>query len=184
MRFSCTSERMSESSVSVNLSPSQLATETLLNDMKALVNDHRSVASHLKLEITEGQVMANPEHSAYMLEALHSMGLGLALDDFGTGHSSLSHMRDFPVDLIKVDRSYTRQISEDEEIAALVAGVVHLACSLGLEVVAEGVETTRQFDLLRAMGCHFAQGHLLGKPVESARVHEYISQDMLRKSAA
>jgi EAL domain-containing protein (putative c-di-GMP-specific phosphodiesterase class I) len=80
--------------------------------------------------------------------------------------------------------SYTRQISEDEEMAALVAGVVHLACSLGLEVVAEGVETQRQFDLLRSMGCHFAQGYLLGMPLEAERLREYVSREEERRSAA
>jgi len=108
----------------------------------------------------------------------------ISLDDFGTGCSSLSHMRDFPVDLIKIDKSYTSKIAEDQAIAALVAGVVHLACSLGLEVVAEGVETKRQFELLGAMGCHFAQGHLFGLAVDGARAPDCFVGLGADKSAA
>ena len=171
--------------VSINAAPAEFLRDDYAERLLRVLDAHDVPPDCIEVEVTEHAfVERGREYVARALDLLKAAGVMLSLDDFGTGHSSLSHMRDFPVDLIKVDRSYTRQISEDEEIAALVAGVVHLACSLGLEVVAEGVETSRQFDLLRAMGCHFAQGHLLGKPVESARVHEYISQDMLRKSAA
>ena len=99
----------------------------------------------------------------------------ISLDDFGTGYSSLSHIRDFPVDLIKIDKSYTEKIGKDEEITALVAGVIQLVRSLGLEVVAEGVETMHQLRLLRTMGCHFIQGYLLGEPVASELVSELVT---------
>jgi EAL domain-containing protein (putative c-di-GMP-specific phosphodiesterase class I) len=110
------------------------------------------------------------EYVGRALTVLKSSGVTISLDDFGTGHSSLSHMRDFPVDVIKIDRSYIALITQDPEAAALVAGVIHLAGSLGLEVVAEGVETERQLELLRTMGCHMAQGLLLGAPLGETSV--------------
>lgn len=151
--------------VSVNLSPSQLATETLLSDMRALVNEHRMVASHLKLEITETQVMANPEHSAYMLEALKALGLRLALDDFGTGHSSLSYLHRFPVDTIKIPAAFVR-MSDDTGMShtqgPIIRAVVALATELDLTVIAEGVETLEEIERLQQLNCHYAQGFAFG----------------------
>ncbi len=151
--------------VSVNLSPSQLATETLLNDMRALVSEHRSVASHLKLEITESQVMTNPEHSAYMLEALKQLGLGLALDDFGTGHSSLSYLHRFPFDTIKIPAPFV-QMSENSGIShtqvPIMRAIVALATDLDLTVIAEGVETLEEVERLQQLNCHYAQGYAFG----------------------
>jgi EAL domain-containing protein (putative c-di-GMP-specific phosphodiesterase class I) len=115
---------------------------------------------------------------------LKSAGVTISLDDFGTGHSSLSHIRDFPVDVIKIDRSYIVKIGEDEEITALVGGLINLLQSLGLEVVAEGVETIQQLDLLRLMDCRLVQGFLLGKPVDSSRVGELVSEGRPIRSAA
>ena len=151
--------------VSVNLSPSQLANETLLNDMRALVSDNRQIASHLKLEITESQVMSNPEYSAYMLQALKNMGLGLALDDFGTGHSSLSYLHRFPFDTIKIPAPFV-QISEGDGLAhtqaPIIRSIVTLAGELDLIVIAEGVETIDEIERLQSLNCQFAQGFAFG----------------------
>jgi diguanylate cyclase (GGDEF)-like protein len=159
--------------VSVNLSPSQLATETLLNDMRALVNEHRSVASHLKLEITESQVMTNPEHSAYMLQALKALGLRLALDDFGTGHSSLSYLHRFPVDTIKIPAPFV-QMSDDSGIShtqvPIIRAVVSLATELDLLVIAEGVETLEEIERLQQLNCHYAQGFAFGAAMTGAEL--------------
>ena len=94
----------------------------------------------------------------------------MSLDDFGTGCSSLAHLRDFPVDVVKLDMSFVQQMTEDPEIAAIVAAVIDLANSLSIGVVAEGVETPAQLDLLRIMGCRVAQGHLFGGAVEASEV--------------
>lgn len=151
--------------VSVNLSPSQLATEALLNDMKALVYEHRAAASHIKLEITESQVMANPEHSAYMLAALKEMGLRLALDDFGTGHSSLAYLHRFPIDTIKIPAAFV-QIADDSSMAhtqvPIIRSVITLATELDLVVIAEGVETAEEIERLQQLNCHYAQGYAFG----------------------
>lgn len=151
--------------ISVNLSPTQLATETLLNDMRNLVAQDKTLATHLKLEITEGQVMSNPEHSAYMLEALRSLGLGLALDDFGTGHSSLSYLHRFPFDTIKIPAAFVKMGTETgipHTQAPIIRAIVGLAEDLDLMVIAEGVETLDEIERLRQMNCRFAQGFAFG----------------------
>ena len=157
--------------VSVNLSPSQLQTETLLSDMRSLVSQDKLVASHLKLEITEGQVMSNPEHSAYMLSALKAMGLRLALDDFGTGHSSLSYLHRFPVDTIKIPAPFV-QLADDSGLAhtqvPIIRAIVSLATELDLLVIAEGVETLEEIERLQQLNCQFAQGFAFGSAMSGA----------------
>jgi len=171
--------------VSINAAPAEFLRDDYAERLLRVLDRHGVSPACIEVEVTEHAfVERGREYVARALDMIKSAGVKISLDDFGTGHSSLSHMRDFPVDLIKIDRSYTNRIAEDEEIAALVAGVIHLACSLGLEVVAEGVETTQQFELLRSAGCHFAQGYLLGMPVESSRVRGCLSKDSPIKSAA
>lgn len=159
--------------VSVNLSPSQLATETLLNDMRAQVNEHRSMARHLKLEITESQVMTNPEHSAYMLAALKQLGLGLALDDFGTGHSSLSYLHRLPFDTIKIPAPFV-QMSDHTGMShtqvPIMRAVVALATELDLTVIAEGVETLEEIERLQQLNCQYAQGYAFGAAMTGAEL--------------
>ncbi|MEO9299142.1 putative bifunctional diguanylate cyclase/phosphodiesterase [Devosia alba] len=151
--------------ISVNLSPTQLATETLLNDMRSLVSQDKELARHLKLEITESQVMTNPEHSAYMLQALRNLGLGLALDDFGTGHSSLSYLHRFPFDTIKIPQAFVK-LSEGTGIAhtqtPIIKSIVTLASDLDLMVIAEGVESQEELERLRTLNCRYAQGYAFG----------------------
>ncbi|WP_423068803.1 EAL domain-containing protein [Devosia sp. CN2-171] len=151
--------------VSVNLSPSQLATESLLNDMRALVSDHRQIARHIKLEITESQVMSNPEHSAYVLNALRQLGLRLALDDFGTGHSSLSYLHRFPFDTIKIPAAFV-QLSDDSGMShtqvPIIRAIITLASELDLSVIAEGVETIEEIERLQQLNCQYAQGFAFG----------------------
>jgi PAS domain S-box/diguanylate cyclase (GGDEF) domain len=159
--------------ISVNLSPSQLATETLLADMRNLVSQDSELAGHLKLEITESQVMTNPEHSAFMLEALRNMGLGLALDDFGTGHSSLSYLHRFPFDTIKIPAAFVR-MGTDSGIAhtqaPIIRAIVALANDLDLMVVAEGVENLDEIERLRQLNCRYAQGFAFGAAMAGAEL--------------
>jgi diguanylate cyclase (GGDEF)-like protein/PAS domain S-box-containing protein len=171
--------------VSINAAPAEFLRDDYAERLLRVLDLHGVPPACIEVEVTEHAfVERGREYVARALDMIKSAGVTISLDDFGTGHSSLSHMRDFPVDLIKIDRSYIEQIAKDEEIAALVAGVIHLACSLGLEVVAEGVETSQQFELLRSMGCHFAQGYLLGYPVLSTGVRGCISSNSQIKSAA
>lgn len=171
--------------VSINAAPAEFLRDDYAERLLRVLERHDVPPGCIEVEVTEHAfVERGREYVARALDRIKSAGAIISLDDFGTGHSSLSHMRDFPVDLIKIDRSYTSQLAQDEEIAALVTGVIHLACSLGLEVVAEGVETAQQLDLLRAAGCHFAQGHLLGVPIESSRVRGCLSAISSVRSAA
>jgi diguanylate cyclase (GGDEF)-like protein/PAS domain S-box-containing protein len=169
--------------VSINLSPTQLTTETLLNDMRALVRDHRGIAGHLKLEITESQAMTNPEHSAYMLAALKELGVGLALDDFGTGHSSLSYLHRFPVDTIKIPAPFV-QMSDERGMAhtqaPIIRAIVALAADLDIVVVGEGVEKLEEIDRLRALGCNFAQGFAFGAAMSGAEMHKKLQAQLAR----
>src|SRR5690606_3135209 len=169
--------------ISVNLSPSQLATETLLNDMRSLLSQDRDLARHLKLEITESQVMNNPEHSAYMLQALKDIGLGLALDDFGTGHSSLSYLHRFPFDTIKIPGAFVK-ISDATGIAhtqaPIIRSVVTLATDLDLMVIAEGVETLDEIERLRQLGCRHAQGFAFGAAMTGAELGRKLAAQLAR----
>jgi diguanylate cyclase (GGDEF)-like protein/PAS domain S-box-containing protein len=171
--------------VSINAAPAEFLRDDYAERLLGILAEHAVPPECIEVEVTEHAFAERgPEYVARALHLLKSAGVAISLDDFGTGYSSLSHMRDFPVDLIKIDRSYTCKITEDDGIAALVAGVVHLACGLGLEVVAEGVETEQQFELLRAMGCNYAQGHLLGLPLDVALVADCIAKDRSVKTAA
>ena len=171
--------------LSINAAPAEFLRDDYAERLLRILDLHQVPPDCIEVEVTEHAfVERGREYVARALDTIKSAGVAVSLDDFGTGHSSLSHMRDFPVDLIKIDQSYIKQIAKDEELAALVAGVIHLSCSLGLEVVAEGVETAQQLELLRAMGCHFAQGHLLGVPLPSAQVRGCISGASPLQSAA
>ena len=155
--------------------------------MRALVAEHKQVATHLKLEITESQVMTNPEHSAYMLQALKQLGLGLALDDFGTGHSSLSYLHRFPFDTIKIPAPFV-QISATTAACRTPrsrssAPIVALATELDLTVIAEGVETLDEIERLQQLNCHYAQGFAFGAAMTGAEFGKS-SQAQLRGSTA
>ncbi|MCF6325715.1 MAG: sensor domain-containing phosphodiesterase [Devosiaceae bacterium] len=165
--------------VSINLSTTQLATQSLLNDLRTMVTENPQLARHIKLEVTESQVMVNPEQSAYVLSALKNMGLGLALDDFGTGHSSLSYLHLFPFDTVKIPAQFV-QMSENSGLAhtqgPIMRAIISLANELGLKVVAEGVESTDELKRLRELNCQMAQGFLFDSAMPG--------NDLQRKLAA
>lgn len=164
--------------VSVNLSPRQLATESMISDMKSLVGQYASVIKHLKLEVTETQVMTNPEHSAYVLESFKAMGLGLALDDFGTGYSSLSYLHRFPFDTIKIPAPFV-QINEQSGMShtqvPIMRAVMLLANELSLKVIAEGAETDEDVERLRQLNCKYAQGFAFGAAMTGDELRRRLS---------
>jgi EAL domain-containing protein (putative c-di-GMP-specific phosphodiesterase class I) len=123
--------------------------------------------SCLELEITESTIMQEDDITGATLIELREMGIGLALDDFGTGYSSLSHLRRFPLTRVKIDRSFVKEIPGNASDSALTAAVINMAHSLGLRVVAEGVETPEQAEFLREMGCDEFQGFLFSPAVPS-----------------
>jgi EAL domain-containing protein (putative c-di-GMP-specific phosphodiesterase class I) len=152
-------------SMAVNLSPRQFLDENLLADIDSIVAETRMEPSLLQLEITESMVMQNVERAIRLLEAIRSRGVRLAIDDFGTGYSSMSLMKKFPVDTIKIDRSFVRDLAQSPADRAIATAIIAMGKALGLTVVAEGVETSEQDKFLRDRSCDELQGYLFSKPV-------------------
>jgi EAL domain-containing protein (putative c-di-GMP-specific phosphodiesterase class I) len=152
--------------VSVNISVQNLLGDRLLLEMYQLLDRYSVEPERLCLEITESMIMVDPVKSIETLKALSGMGIRLAVDDFGTGASSLAYLRTLPVDEVKLDRSFLSHITSDHFERTLVKGIVELGHSLGLTVVAEGVEETGQMELLADLGCDYGQGYLFGAAVD------------------
>lgn len=154
--------------VAVNLHPFELRERHLLDRIERVLAATGCDPALLELEITEGAALANLEHSLQTLARLRAMGFRIAIDDFGTGHSSLGYLKDLPVDRIKIDRSFVREIASDARDRAIVSSIVALSHALGLTVVAEGVETVEQATCLAEIGCDEAQGFLFCRPLPPA----------------
>ena len=143
--------------LAVNLSARQVEAPELPRLVQQVLHDCQLPAPCLELEITETALLRNADLVRETLQALKGLGVALALDDFGTGYSSLSHLRRFPIDTIKIDKSFTADIGSSADSAAIIRAIVALARSLGVETVAEGVETAPQLRFLGRLGCHHAQ---------------------------
>jgi diguanylate cyclase (GGDEF)-like protein len=156
--------------ISVNLSARQLQQPGLVDEIGAVLRETRLDPGALRLEITETVVMHDAPTTLAKLEALKALGVQLAIDDFGTGYSSLGYLKRFPVDTLKIDRSFVKGIGRDMEDSAIVRAVITVAKSLGLSVTAEGIETADQLDQLRTLGCDHGQGYFFAKPMTSDRV--------------
>ncbi|MGY1651706.1 putative bifunctional diguanylate cyclase/phosphodiesterase [Geodermatophilus sp. SYSU D01119] len=155
-----------ELSMAVNVSATQLGSPDLVSSIAAALAESGLPARCLVLEVTETALVGDPERAAACLAALRALGVRLALDDFGTGYSSLAHLRQFTVDVLKIDRSFVRGMAEGEPLPAIVRGTIDLGRTLGLEVLAEGVEHEHQARLLAEGCCDTAQGYLFAKPLE------------------
>ena len=156
--------------VAVNLSARQFAQKTLLSDIAKTIAQSGLTPDCIELEITESLVMTNPEHATETLHKLKTMGISLSIDDFGTGYSSLAYLKRFPIDCIKIDRSFIKDIPTEADDMAITRGVIALGHSLRLKVVAEGVETVEQRDFLRSNDCDEMQGYLFSKPLPAEEV--------------
>lgn len=151
--------------LAVNISPRQLVDDDLVDTVTAALADYGMSADRLIIELTEGVAVNDIRLVATRLERLRSLGIRIAVDDFGTGYSGLSYLRQLPVDIVKIDRSFVDDMTTDPSALMLVSSIVELAHSLGVTVVAEGIETQAQAELLRTMHCARAQGHLYAKPL-------------------
>ena len=151
--------------LAINLSPRELAQPDLVERVRATLADHGVTPSRLCIEITESAVLDEVESAIATLNALRDIGIRLAIDDFGTGYSSLSYLRRLPVDIVKIDRSFVTELGADGANVTIVAGIIGLARGLGLSVIAEGIETPRQLQVLRELGCSYGQGYLFSAPI-------------------
>ncbi len=151
--------------VSVNLSSRQFSQPSLIGQIQQILRDTGVDAHCLKLEITESAIMENTESAMDMLLQLKAMGIQLSVDDFGTGYSSLGYLYRFPMDLLKIDQSFVSRVDVDGEKLELVRTIITLAWNLGMDVIAEGVETPKQLAQLKALKCEYAQGYLFSKPL-------------------
>ena len=151
--------------VAVNLSAQQFRREEIAGTIARTLEQTGVPASHLELEITESVIIQQTEQAIVKFRELNDMNVQLSLDDFGTGYSSLSYLKRFPIDKLKIDQSFVRDISTDPDDAAIVTAIIAMAHSLGLEVIAEGVETAEQLAFLKLLGCDKAQGYYFSKPV-------------------
>jgi EAL domain-containing protein (putative c-di-GMP-specific phosphodiesterase class I) len=152
--------------VSVNVSGRQLDDDNVIGHIREALELSRLEASSLVIEVTETALMRDVSSAVRRLEAIKQLGVEIAVDDFGTGYSSLGYLRQFPVDCIKIDRSFTNAIGASSESKALVRTFVQLGKDLGLKTLAEGVETPEQMDLLRTDRVDEAQGFLLSRPLD------------------
>ena len=150
--------------MAVNLSPRQFKDANLLDDISDILAETGMAPGLLELEITESVIMHDASRAADRVEAIKQLGVRLAIDDFGTGYSSLSQLKRFPIDTLKVDRSFVRDLPANAEDKAITEAIISLAKTLGVAVVAEGVETAEQCEFLRARGCDDMQGFYFSKP--------------------
>ncbi|MBW6397507.1 bifunctional diguanylate cyclase/phosphodiesterase [Roseomonas sp. HJA6] len=160
--------------VAVNIAPAQLEEGRLPEEVAAALADSGLPADRLELEVTETVLLANADSALSQLLAIRASGVGIAMDDFGTGYSSLTQLRVFPFDQLKIDRSFVQDLPAGGDAAAIVRAVTGLGRSLGMAVIAEGVETEEQLDRLRAEGCDVAQGYLFGRAVPVSQIPDVI----------
>jgi len=153
--------------IAVNLSLRQLQQKDLAKRVEAIFKDHGVSPTCFEFEITESTLMDNPDASLRILNQLYRMGVHLSIDDFGTGYSSLSALQQFPISTLKIDQSFVRDVNVNQDDATIVSTIIEMGRSLRMDVVAEGVETEEQLNLLRTKKCHFVQGHLLGPPMSA-----------------
>ncbi len=150
--------------ISLNLSLKQLREASFILRCRSVFRRHNVSPAHFELEITESTLMADTQRTVRLLGELHEMGLHLSIDDFGTGYSSLSALQQFPIGTLKIDQSFVRDVSEDAGDATIVRTIIDMGRSLGLDVVAEGIESQRHLDFLREHRCQFGQGKLFSEP--------------------
>ena len=163
--------------VAINISARQFAARDLGEVVKRVLDDHGTDPRYIELELTESLLMVNTEESLRTLEFLKSLGLALSIDDFGTGYSSLAYLKRFPIDALKIDRSFIDEITTDVDDATITRAVIGMAHNLGLKVVAEGVETPEQLAFLSDNACDEAQGYYFARPQPPGEILKWLRAD-------
>jgi EAL domain-containing protein (putative c-di-GMP-specific phosphodiesterase class I) len=151
--------------LAVNISPRQFQSPSLADTVEAVLRETGLAPKRLELELTEGVLLHNPENTIANMDRLSAMGVRLSIDDFGTGYSSLTYIKRLPIDQLKIDRSFVRDIPGDEDDAAIATAIIAMAHNLKVTVVAEGVETLEQLAYLRSHGCDLMQGNYYSPPL-------------------
>ncbi len=167
--------RFNDLKVNVNLSSRQLKNHTLIDQILNVIAESGIPPSSLKIEVTESMIMENPEQGASVLSALQQKGIKIAIDDFGTGYSSLSCIHKLSPDAVKIDRSFIDTITKSSDKKTIVRAIIALADGLKLDVVAEGIETECQHEILQKMGCKYAQGYLYSNPLPPAELYSFVA---------
>ena len=162
--------------VSVNLSAHQFRTDEVADTVERVLRETPVSPRCLDVEITESAMMQNKNVTVSVLRRLKGIGITVSLDDFGTGYSSLSYLKGFPIDTVKIDRSFIRDLTTDPDDAAITAAIISMAKTLNLRVTAEGVETEEQLAFLRAHGCDEMQGYLFSPPVPADQATEMLRE--------
>ena len=153
--------------VAINFSAFQFRRSSLVEGVAAAFSRHGVKPQQIEIELTENAIMQDPKETAKILDQLHEMGVSLSIDDFGTGYSSLNYLKRFPIDKLKIDRSFVEDLPHDLNDSAIVQAIINLAKSLRMVVIAEGVETQAQLDFLRSLSCEAYQGYLGGRPIDA-----------------
>jgi len=164
--------------VSVNLSGKHFDQPNLVDQIQEILDNTGFDARRLKLEITETAVMENADAAISMLRSIKQLGIQISIDDFGTGYSSLSYLHQFPIDTLKIDRSFVNAIERGTENSEIVRTIVYLAKALNLNVVAEGIENIRQFHQLNLLGCEYGQGYLFSRPLPAHEIEKLLSEGL------
>jgi EAL domain-containing protein (putative c-di-GMP-specific phosphodiesterase class I) len=172
--------------VSLNVSARQFQLPDFHLRLVEIINRHEVDPALVEIEITEGLMMEDTEAAERSLDYLKAAGVRVSVDDFGTGYSCLSYLHRFPIDVLKIDRSFVKQIGHGADNECITEAIISLAKSLKLEVVAEGVETSEQLEFLLSRGCHVAQGYFFGKPMEARAIEPLLVdlQDYVVESTA
>jgi len=165
--------------IAINLSGRELDDENLVDEIREALEAEQVPANRLEVELTEEIFIQNIEHNRNQLGRLHDLGVNIAIDDFGVGYSSLGYLRDFPVDLLKIDRSFITSVTERHDDSVITRAVINLAHNLGIQVIAEGVETEEQLNFLRQHGCNLIQGYLISRPIPAVELERVLDEGIL-----
>lgn len=160
--------------VAVNVSPVQFVRQDIVQQVKDTLAATGLPPDRLEIEITESLVLDDIERVTDKLKAISDLGVSIAVDDFGTGYSSLTYVKRLPIDRLKIDRSFVRDVTIDKDAAALAEAIIRMSQTLGLHVTAEGVETVEQLEFLRRLGCEEAQGYYFSKPLPAAQFTAFL----------
>ncbi len=169
--------------VSINISPLHFRQENLVEQIRSALSESGLDPQRLEIEITEGMAMAAGDEALRTLEALKAMGVSLAIDDFGTGYSSLNRLKEFPVDRLKIDQSFIRNVTDNKNDAAITSAIIQLGHTLNLRVIAEAAETREQIEFLAAQGCDEVQGYYFSRPLPAEDFRAFVDSHQPKSAA-